>query len=66
LPSSSLSDRLLALKATVTAGHAGSAGSVALKSIPDYNPLLVYPMKRYFGPDGLLAEKLPGFEYRAL
>jgi ATP-dependent DNA helicase DinG len=23
-------------------------------------------MKRYFGPDGLLAEKLPGFEYRAL
>jgi ATP-dependent DNA helicase DinG len=23
-------------------------------------------MNRYFGPDGLLAEKLPGFEYRAL
>lgn len=23
-------------------------------------------MTRYFGPDGLLAEKLPGFEYRAL
>jgi len=42
IASSSLSDRLLALNATATAATPGAPG-VALESIPDYNPLLVYP-----------------------